>query len=325
LKTAWIFAEADARSAAAKKRVRFGIKVTLALALVGWLASRGGRQEVLRCLAGVSPLPFTLALAVYLAGQSLCAWKWGLLAGSLGFRRPLRFYWVHYLGAMFPSLFLPTGVGGDVFRTVVLARGGGDKVGATVSVLADRGTGVLGMAWIAALACVAGPAVRLPALAEEAIYALCASLTLGFLLPFFFRPAWARRGFLGRVTACWEHPRALLPAAGAATLFQGMLCLVYALLGKALQVPVDPLFYLLACPVVSVAGMSPITINGVGERVAALVVLFGLVGVGQDRAVAFGLAWTAMVTLASLAGGAVLFISDRQANWAAGENEEHGT
>ena len=80
-----------------------------------------------------------LRCRLYLAGQSVCAWKWGLLAQSLGFRRKLRFYWLHYLGGMFCSLFLPTSVGGDVYRVLALggpdsrAAGRGDRAGATVS------------------------------------------------------------------------------------------------------------------------------------------------------------------------------------------------
>ena len=83
-----------------------------------------------------------------------------MLAGSLGFRLPFRFYWVNYLGAMFPSLFLPTSVGGDVFRSIALGRAGGARpqeraepirptAAAVLTVVADRGTGVLAMVWIA--------------------------------------------------------------------------------------------------------------------------------------------------------------------------------
>src|SRR4051794_2457707 len=110
---------------AERRAFRYGFKVAVAVALAGWLVAYGGAQRVVSSLTSVAPLPFLLAVGLYLVGQSLCACKWRLLAGQLGFRRPLRFYWVHYLGAMFPSLFLPTSVGGDVYRALALAAGGG--------------------------------------------------------------------------------------------------------------------------------------------------------------------------------------------------------
>lgn len=277
---------------------------------MGWLSWGGKWNHVAASLSHLSLGWFGVALLTYLAGQSLCGWKWGVLASSLGFRQPLRFYWVNYLAAMFPSLFLPTTVGGDVYRTVALAQQDGRKVEAGVSVLADRGTGVLAMAWIAAIACLLLPG-GLPAVGAQAIYWLCGALTLGFVAPFFVRPAFARRGLLGKALACWDQPGPLLLSLGAAFVFQASVGLIYVFLGRALALDVPLSFYFLLSPLVSIAAMSPITINGLGERTAALVLLFQLQKVGADRAVAFGLAWTGMSTLAALFGGLVLLI-DRQ-------------
>lgn len=324
MKTASFLAEGRLAHAGTRRGLRYGIKLALAVAVIAWLARGDGWLKIGQALHEVQASWFGLALLVYLVGQSLCAWKWSILAGSVGFRKPLRFYWVNYLGAMFPSLFLPTSVGGDVFRTLALVRGGGDKVEATVSVLADRGTGLLAMVWIAALASLTEPTVQHHALAARSIFVICAVLTAGFVLPFAVRPAFARRGFLGKVLRCWDEPAQLLQALLLSFIFQLAVCLIYILLGKALALPVDPRFYFLLCPIVSVAAMSPVTINGLGERVAALVYLFGLVRIGAIQATVFGLAWTALVTLASLFGGLVLFSADRQAGWNDAEDSGNG-
>src|SRR5204862_8285077 len=112
-------------------------------------------------------------------------------------------------------------------------------------------------------------------------------LTLGFIAPLVVRPGFARRGFLGRALACWDQPRLLLAALGAAFLFQVTVGVIYALLGQALGLRVPLIFYFLLCPLVSVAAMAPVTINGLGVREAALIALFPLAGVGADQAVAF--------------------------------------
>jgi uncharacterized membrane protein YbhN (UPF0104 family) len=284
---------------------RYGLRLGLGVALIGWLAWSGDWRTMARHLGGLSPGWFGLAVGTYLLGQSLCAWKWSLLARTLGFQRPLRFFWVTYLGGMFASLFLPTSIGGDMFRTLTLARREGDSVGATVSVLADRGLGALAMVWIAALALTLDPGIRSLGAATSVIYALCGVLTVGFLMPFIVQPEIARLPFVRRVMACWSRPTTLVGALGIGFAFQCLAGLVYWMLGRALGVPVGPTFYFLLSPVVSIAELSPVTPNGVGERTVALVALFHLIGVGSEWAVGLGLAWTAMVLLAALGGGAV--------------------
>jgi glycosyltransferase 2 family protein len=284
---------------------RYGLRLALGITLVGWLAWFGDWRTMARHLGGLSIGWFGLAVSTYLVGQSLCAWKWSLLARTLGFHRPLRFFWVTYLRGMFASLFLPTSIGGDTFRTLALARRKGDMVGATISVLADRGLGALAMVWIAALALIFDPEIRALSAATTAIYVVCGLLTACFLIPFVVPPDFTRRQFLRRVMACWSRPATLVGSLGIGFVFQFLAGLVYWMLGRALGVPVGPMFYFLLSPVVSIAELSPVTPNGVGERTVALVALFQLIGVGAEWAVGLGLAWTAMGLLASLGGGAV--------------------
>lgn len=300
-------------AAAGERKLRYGLKLIVGLALVAWLLWQHGWHRILTCLEGVSPAWFALTVVTYLAGQSLCAWKWGLLAANLGFRRSQRFFWVNYLGGMFCSLFLPTSVGGDVFRVLALARRGGDRVGATVSVLADRGTGVLAMVWIATVAAVLS-SVPLPRWATMTLYLVCGLLTLAFLAPFWLRPRFARSGCFARVAACWDNPGQLLLALAAAFLFQALLGVIYVLIGQSLALGIDARFYFVLCPLVSIAAMAPVSINGLGVREATLAALFPLIGVGAARAVAFGLVWTGAVTAADLFGGIALLCLDAGGN-----------
>lgn len=295
-------------------RWRWGLKALLAAAFVLWFCRDGRGPGVLTALRQVQPGWLALAVGTYLGGQSLCAWKWSLLARALGFRRPFAFYWVNYLGAMFPSLLLPTTVGADLFRVAALGRSGAIRE-ATVSVLADRGTGVLALVWIAAVFSPYEPALHRFAVIREAIYAVTAVLTLGFLLPFRVRPGFARKGIVGRSLSLWNDRKTLAAAVALSLGFQLLLCVVHLFLGLSLGLRLPVPFYFVLCPIVSVAAMSPMTINGLGERIAALVLLFSLAHVGQEQGVAFGVVWSAMVSIAALAGGLLLALADRQAGW----------
>lgn len=319
----------EARDQATGRRKKAAIKVVLTLGALLWFAWRLHVRQLTYSLTHLNPLWFGLALGSYLLGQSLCAWKWSILAGSLGFRKPLRFYWTNYVGAMFPSLFLPTSVGGDLFRMLALSESDPrrDRGGAMMSVLADRGTGVLAMACIASLAVAAGGATGLPLAMSQTIYTLTGGLGLLFVLPFAVRPfpLWKRlvteplasaqgtklQAAVARVLACWEHPGALLLSVGLSFGFQALMGGIYLLLGMAISLPAAPQFYFIAAPIASLAALSPVTINGLGERLAALVVLFTAVGMGRDQAVVFGLEWTALAMLSALFGGSVLLVSDR--------------
>ena len=60
---------------------------------------------------------------LYVAGQAVSAWKWHLLLGPVGlgavrYTRLLAFYFI----GMFFNIFLPTIVGGDAVKAVLLAR-----------------------------------------------------------------------------------------------------------------------------------------------------------------------------------------------------------
>lgn len=302
-------AEAGTHFPTASGRMGWALKVILACVALLWIAWRGKFHAIAHCFATASPGWFLLAVATYLIGQSLCACKWRILAEGLGFRKSLRFYWVHYMGAAFMSLFLPTGIGGDVFRALALAQGTGQRGRATVSVLADRGTGVLSLIWIAAGAAVLLPvAPALPRALQGGLYAAGAVSTLGFLLPFFVR----RRLRLGKrldfLLAPWEDPRGLLRSLALAFVFQLLLGTIYLLLGTALALPLDAGLYYVVGPVASLAAMIPFSLNGIGERAAATVFLFTLAGVPEERAVAFAMSWVALSTVSALLGGLILLV-----------------
>ena len=292
----------------------YWLKLGLVAATVWWLAAGSGWRPIAAALTHVRPAHLAAAVLLYLVGQTLCAWKWSLLGASLGFRQPFRFYWVHYLGAMFPGLFLPTVAGGDFCRIVALGRDG-DRVNATVSVLADRGTGVLALVWIAAVLSLADPVFHRFADLNEAIYLLCGGLSAAFLAPFLLRRWLHPKGLPARALACWDDPRRLFSSLALAFVFQLLLCVLHWFIGQAMGLPVPPTFYFVLCPVVSVAAMSPMTLNGLGERFAALVILFSLAHIGRSEAIAFGAAWAAMVTVSALIGGLVLLTASRFTGW----------
>ena len=58
-------------------------------------------------------------------------------------------------------------------------------------------------------------------------------------------------------------------------------------------------------PLVSLAGMVPVSVNGLGVREALYILLFGRVGVPAESAVSLALLYLAVTVVASLPGGLV--------------------
>jgi uncharacterized membrane protein YbhN (UPF0104 family) len=68
--------------------------------------------------------------------------------------------------------------------------------------------------------------------------------------------------------------------------------------------------FLLCVPLANVAAGLPVTLNGLGVREAAYLVLFGMVGMTRDDAIALGLLWFAATMLGGLTGAVAFALTD---------------
>jgi uncharacterized membrane protein YbhN (UPF0104 family) len=107
-------------------------------------------DELLRAVE--KPFPLALAFLLALAGIPLAAWRWQILLRFIGFDLAYRrVFQISYIGVFF-NAFLPGGVGGDAMRSLMLFRElSSGRVAATLSLLADRIIGLLGLLVLALL------------------------------------------------------------------------------------------------------------------------------------------------------------------------------
>ena len=100
----------------------------------------------------------------------------------------------------------------------------------------------------------------------------------------------------------------------AAAVVLGTLIAFMFVQSRAIEISLFPYAVLLqVTPVVAIAPLIIILVKNTQLSLticATLVALFPMVGVGADRALAFGLAWSGMVTLADLFGGIALLCVD---------------
>ncbi|MFZ5876629.1 MAG: lysylphosphatidylglycerol synthase transmembrane domain-containing protein [Nitrospirota bacterium] len=283
------------------------LKLTVTVGLLVYLFTRIELESVARLMAAAAWGWVVAAFLLYLALQGLCAWRWLLLARVLNldgtWSRFVRYYYV----GMFFNLFLPTGVGGDVYRCYYVARSAADWRRAIISVLADRGVGFGTMCAIAATATLIFGRVSLPSWMAWALaggmVALVVLLAVGLLAA--RGPLASLRASAPLVIEFFRRPGTLAFVAGLSFLLQGLVVVVTIFNAMALGLDVPLAFYFILIPLIAVATMIPVSLNGLGVREGAFVFFMAQVGVPEAQALSLALLWLVVLTASSAIGGLV--------------------
>jgi uncharacterized membrane protein YbhN (UPF0104 family) len=256
-----------------------------------------------------------------LASNLLGAWQWSRLLQVVEIRIPFWKVCAYYHVGLFFNNFLPANIGGDLARISDASRYGQTKTAALSAVMMDRLIGTVALAGLALVTTL--PAIDrfhftviylallgFFALTVFALWVVFHPVVLPSLLGVLRRVGLGRMGpqldeLETRLAVFRERPGLVLLTMGVAVLTQVSRIGVHALVARSLGLDVPLLYFFLFVPLLAVIVSLPISLNGIGVREGAGVVLFGLVGV--DRAQAFSLQFvTYLVAVAvSLLGGLV--------------------
>jgi uncharacterized membrane protein YbhN (UPF0104 family) len=97
--------------------------------------------------------------------------------------------------------------------------------------------------------------------------------------------------------------RAILLSLLLSFLFQGVVIAVVFLNARALHQDFPLIAVAVFVPLISLGGMLPVSVNGLGVREALYILLFGRIGATTELAVALALLYLAVTFVASLPGG----------------------
>jgi uncharacterized protein (TIRG00374 family) len=302
----------------------FGAKIVFSVALLAFVISRIPLDRLADTLAHASYEWLIAAWVLLFVSNILGAWQWSRLMRAVAIEIPFWKVLAYYHVGLFFNNFLPANVGGDIARVMDAARYGSGKTHALSTVLLDRLIGTVALAGLAIVTTV--PAIdrfHLGAVYLALVGFFVLSVALVWLA---FRPGLLPRleGILTRVGLGRLRPalddlaerlqvfrgqrRLLLALLALAVVVQVMRVGVHVCVAHALGLRVPITYFFLFVPLLAVIVSLPISLNGIGVREGAGVVLFGLVGV--DRAPAFSLQFTTyLVAVAvSLLGGLVFLV-----------------
>ena len=191
-----------------KKSALLILKVTVSLALLGYLLSTTDLDALQRRVRAGDTVLLAMAMALYAGILAISTWRWRVLLEAQGYTAPLAQLSGSYLVAQFFNNFLPSNIGGDVVRVRDSSRLTGSTTTSLAVVAIDR---ILGLGALYALAVTAylagGSSVRELAGADSVLLAL--GFVFAALTYVFFRPGVARRvvGASGLARLPWAQKR----------------------------------------------------------------------------------------------------------------------
>lgn len=311
------FSPADHKVAAPNRRssyLAFAARAGVGLLVIGFLLWKYDARPVLRILGRENLEYFVATVAIYVAGQVMSAWRWQLLAAVVGVRARFRDFLGYYFVGLFTNLFVPGLLGGDALRAAYLGRRTHRLGEGVASVVADRGTGLIALFWLAALMALLIPSALTPPIIKAIVLTGAAALAIVLLAPLVAMmlphlPRLLRRG-LGVVHPYLHRPLSMLPGFSLSFLLQVSLGLAQWILARGLGLPQPLAVFLLCVPIANVAAGLPVTLNGLGVRETANLVLFGMAGMARDDAIALGLLWFAATMLGGLTGAIAFVLVD---------------
>lgn len=283
----------------------FAARAGAGLAIVTLLLWHYDARPVLHQL-GRERLAFFLAVvAIYVAGQVMSAWRWNLLGAMLKIPAPFIDYLAYGFIGMFTNVFVPGLIGGDALRAVYLGRRHQRLGDAIASVAADRIVGLVGLFWMTAAT--AALSARLPRSVTLPTIAVGAVALAGFAaLPLIGQLAARLPARIASVAATIEpylsRPLRLMPAIGLSVALQLLLAVCQWILARGLGLSAPLALFLLCVPIANVFASLPVTLNGLGVRETAYLMLFGMAGMAKADAIALGLLWFAATALGNLTG-----------------------
>lgn len=285
------------------------------MAALGYLAYRTEPAKIARQLHDADRAYLLLAVLLYLLGQAVSAYRWRRIGHSVGlgegFRSYLRFYFV----GMFFNFFGPSTLGGDLVRALYLTELTRRRALAFNSVLFDRLSGLVVLIAIGGVAFVAFPQYGLPRPLLVVTVCLGIALFTGWwiaprlarlLLPPHSR---VRRLVANDLAPFWHDRRMLLAVVVVSLVFHSIQIAAQLVVSEALGLAVPLSYICIFHPLVSVISAVPISLSGIGLREGGYLYFLKHIGTAPSLAVAYGVAWFAVMLACGLLGGLVFLFS----------------
>lgn len=295
-------------------------RLLLGLGITAFLVWKADLSQIIAAISRVELFWLAMAFAVQLVAKMIWAWRWSVLLNiyeiHLSFWRLVKGIYV----GLFFSNFLPTSIGGDLYRAYWILDDKKLYAKSMFIVFIERFVGVVSLGYVAMIPFLLLFRQGLELGDNTAFILLVLVLLCGGVLAlnpkvfeFFNGIVQKRIKLFARLRRKIAEALHAWHSAGPRKWYVFVLSLGVHLagimffysLGRGLQLQLNVGHYLVIVPLTVVATMLPISFNGLGVREGALIVLTAALGTSvlPAEAVALGLLSSVITLLVSLLGG----------------------
>ena len=300
-------------------RVKLVLKLILSLSFLILVLSRLDLTQLLRVVAGARPEFLLLAVSIQILTLLLSALRWRIVLENFSiYQRWYPLTKLVFIGAFF-NLFLPSAIGGDVFRAYYLSKGTGRGMSTTLTTsMLERSGGLCGLLLIGLAASLVVPQ-KIAGLSSLHIFlAACAVYAVANVMLFH---SWTH----GRMTCMLQrfgfhsltrkmelvyqgldtlkrNPGKMASVAVVSLPIQAGAVAVVWVTAQGIGIEAPFSLFMVFVPLINLTIMVPLTINGIGLRESAYYLLFSQAGVPAEMSVTLSLLGFEVMMLSSLPG-----------------------
>jgi len=307
-----------------KKIINTTLRIIISLGLIVYLIISQFKdfKTISSTLRNLNILFLTLSFLTHIYGIWLTAFRWQTLLKTQGVHLSVLSLTSSTLIGQFFNNFLPTSIGGDVYRAYDVSKKSGFPMSSSVSVIVvERLSGIIASAVFAVAALFLGfTAIGGKSIIIPIVIFLVISLIVFFLIlnPNIFginkklKKIKFLEKFLSKLKNVYNtfltfknYKWTLVKVIFYSLTLQFAVIINYWLASKALGIPLDLTAFIFIVPVVSIIAMLPISLGGIGVREGSLVFLMVSLGAQNAKAAMCSLLLFAMLIIIGIVGGII--------------------
>lgn len=305
-----------------KKLILLLVRIIISVSLIVFLVKTQFKdiRSALEIIKSVNKPLLILSLSTHIFGIWITAVRWNTLLGTQKVKLGTTTLTLTVLIGFFFNNFLPTSIGGDVFRTYDAAKKANIPIETSASIIiVERFSGVISASTYAVIALFLGfTAIGNRSFIIPVIIFFIICIIIAFLI---LNPSILRLNklinkikflkkvkeklaniyftFLSFKKFKWVLVRVLIYS----FLLQFAVILNYFLAAKSLGINLNLTAFIFIVPVVTIIAMVPISIGGIGIRENTLVFIITAMGVGSEQAAICALLIFLMLIFIGIIGG----------------------
>ena len=311
------------------KKTVLVIKLVIPLAILFYLFSALDVSLIKSYIFQTNPGIFLVSFIILCVRNLIGAYRSSVLLKYKGLQYPLTALTRYYFIGNFFNLFLPAVVGRDIARGYYLYNTSSGKKGTISSIFIERFIGTAALVLLSLFSVVIAMILGFEVFKNDVIRIIvvifCLSLVL-FLLFFYEKTNKLLESMLGffalsklkpivafiqDILNYNRSPAVLLNTFLSSMAFQLFGVISTYLIALSLNCSQPFIFFFILLPVIWLAGLLPISINGLGVREGSFVLLFRTTGMTEEMAMTIGILWSVQTIGLGLIGGVLFLLEGR--------------